>query len=104
MMLVMMALGASDANHDGVLTMMVGMLLMISTCKTWSALSLEGGGMSGAPCLLSQHLGNVYGDGDDNDDHDGGGDDNDGDDVDDGDVGETSSSTGLDRLPGKDLR
>ena len=67
---------------------------MISTCKTWSALSLEGGGMSGAPCLLSQHLGNVYGDGDDND----------GDDVDDGDVGETSSSIGLDRSPGKDLR
>ena len=85
-MLVMMALGASDANHDGVLTMMVGMLLMISTCKTWSALSLEGGGMSGAPCLLSQHLGNYNGDGDDNsgeinDDVEGGGDDEDGQDV-----------------------
>lgn len=80
------------------------MLLRISTCKTWSALSLEGGGMSGAPCLLSQHLGNVYGDGDDNDDHDGGGDDDDDDDVDDGDVDETSSSTGQARWPGKGLR
>ena len=83
------------------------MLLMISTCKTWSALSLEGGGMSGAPCLLSQHLVNYNGDGDYNsgeinDDVEGIGDDDDGDD--DGDGGETSSSTGLDRLPGKDLR
>ena len=65
------------------------MLLMISTCKTWSALSLEGGGMSGAPCLLSQHLVNYNGDGDDNsseinDDIEGGGDDDDGDGVDDG--------------------
>ena len=39
---------------------MIKPYLMYSTCNTWSELSFEGGGMSGAPCLLSQHLPGKY--------------------------------------------
>lgn len=38
------------------IVMVLMMMLVNYTCKTWSELSFEDGGISGAPCLLSQHL------------------------------------------------